>query len=243
METTGYVLRLCPFESLAFSGVSVTEDDLEAFIIALENQTAILNATVCQREKFIKLIEAEKALELVEIPHWAGLGGVCFIPLELRQEVEEDVENPRIYSPEELQLINHRNLQLVNHLRALDSAFSLGEGGAGKITNSEPNIEEVNVSSFIGDGRMCIRFGMVSMETDVEELLGLVTRTGLELADQVNQLQSMSEMVRKGIEDAQNELRKESDEMIWQEGILRHVPLVGSIYNWLSPAQKVYIPI
>ena len=243
METTGYVLRLCPFESLAFSGVSVTEDDLEAFIIALENQTAILNATVCQREKFIKLIEAEKALELVEIPHWAGLGGVCFIPLELRQEVEEDVENPRIYSPDELQLINHRNLQLVNHLRALDSAFSLGEGGAGKILNSEPKIKEVNVLSFVGDGRMCIRFGMVSMETDVEELLGLVTRTGLELADQVNQLQSMSEMVRKGIEDAQNELRRESDEMIWQEGILRHVPLVGSIYNWLSPAQKVYIPI
>ena len=86
---------------------------------------------------------------------------------------------------------------------------------------------------------MCIRFGMVSMETDVEELLGLVTRTGLELEDQVHKLQSMSEMVRKGIEDAQNELRKESDEMIWQEGILRHVPLVGSIYNWLSPAQKL----
>ena len=138
VETTGYVLRLCPFESLAFSGVSVTEDDLEAFIIALENQTAILNATVCQREKFIKLIEAEKALELVEIPHWAGLGGVCFIPLELRQEDgKEDVETPRIYNPDELQLINHRNLQLVNHLRALDSAFSLGEGGAGKIPNSE----------------------------------------------------------------------------------------------------------
>ena len=86
---------------------------------------------------------------------------------------------------------------------------------------------------------MCIRFGMVSMETDVEELLGLVIRTGLELEDQVHKLQSMSEMVRKGIEDAQNELRKESDEMIWQEGILRHVPLVGSIYNWLSPAQKL----
>ena len=109
----------------------MTEDDLEAFIIALENQTAILNATVCQREKFIKLIQAEKALELVEIPHWAGLGGVCFIPPELRKE-NEDLENPRIYSPDELQLINHRNLQLVNHLRSLDSAFSLGEGGAGE---------------------------------------------------------------------------------------------------------------
>ena len=49
----------------------------------------------------------------------------------------------------------------------------------------------------------------------------------------------MSELVKKGIEQAQSDLRKESDEQLWQEGILRHVPLVGSVYNWFSPAQKV----
>ena len=59
--------------------------------------------------------------------------------------------------------------------------------------------------------------------------------------EQVNKLHSMSELVKKGIEQAQTDLRKESDELIWQEGILRHVPLVGSIYNWMSPAQKVPI--
>ena len=77
------------------------------------------------------------------------------------------------------------------------------------------------------------------METDVEELLALVTRTGVDLDEQVNKLQNMSELVRKGIEQAQTDLQKENDEAIWQEGILRHVPLVGSIYNWISPAQKV----
>ncbi len=167
METTGYVLRLCPFESLAFSGVSLTDDDLEAFIIVrsfcqylnkdhkeryhcqgLENQTSILNATVCQREKFIGLIEKEDKLEHVEIPHWAGLGGVCYIPPELRKSTnpdpaggeakndqeanKPDQEKNRRYSPEELQMINHRNLQLVNQLRTMDSAFSLGEGGTGE---------------------------------------------------------------------------------------------------------------
>ncbi len=97
------------------------------------------------------------------------------------------------------------------------------------------------MSFLAGDGRMCIRFGMVSMETDVEELLSLVIRTGTELDEQVNKLQSMSELVRKGIEQAQTDLRKETDDQIWQEGILRHVPLVGSIYNWISPAPKVNI--
>merc|ERR1719273_2857304 len=89
VETTGYVLRLCPFESLAFSGVSLTDDDLEAFIIALENQTSILNATVCQRKKFIDLISREEKLDLVEIPHWAGLGGVCYIPPELQEKAKD----------------------------------------------------------------------------------------------------------------------------------------------------------
>ncbi len=32
VETTGYVLRLCPFESLAFSGATLTQEDMGAFI-------------------------------------------------------------------------------------------------------------------------------------------------------------------------------------------------------------------
>ena len=103
---------------------------------ALENQTSILNATVCQRKKFIDLISREEKLDLVEIPHWAGLGGVCYIPPELQRpksNEETDPEAPKVFTDEELQLINHRNLQLVNKLRSNDSAFSLGDGGLGMI--------------------------------------------------------------------------------------------------------------
>lgn len=80
---------------------------------------------------------------------------------------------------------------------------------------------------------------MVSMETDVDELLKLVIKSGMELDEQLAQLQNMSEVIQKGIQQAQGELEKESEDAIWQEGILRHVPLVGSFYNWISPAQKV----
>ena len=44
---------------------------------------------MCQREKFIELIEAEIKLQLVEIPHWAGLGGVCYIPPEQRRSPDD----------------------------------------------------------------------------------------------------------------------------------------------------------
>ena len=52
----------------------------------------------------------------------------------------------------------------------------------------------------------------------------------------------MSKLLQKGIEQAAEDLRRENDEAIWQEGVLRHVPIVGSLYNWISPLQKVKIP-
>ena len=55
----------------------------------------------------------------------------------------------------------------------------------------------------------------------------------------MHQLATMSDLVVKGIEKAQEDLRRENDDALWREGILRHVPIVGSIYNWISPVQKV----
>ena len=65
------------------------------------------------------------------------------------------------------------------------------------------------------------RFGMVTMETDVEELLSLVINTGRDIDEAVVQLQTMSEVVRKGVQQAQDELKKEAENQLWQEGILR----------------------
>lgn len=34
------------------------------------------------------------------------------------------------------------------------------------------------------------------------------------------------------------DLQKENEEKLWQEGILRHVPVFGNIVNWWSPISK-----
>ena len=62
---------------------------------------------------------------------------------------------------------------------------------------------------------------MVTMETDVEELLSLVINTGRDIDEAVAQLQTMSEVVKKGVQQAQDELKKEAENQLWQEGILR----------------------
>lgn len=45
-------------------------------------------------------------------------------------------------------------------------------------------------------------------------------------------------MVFQGIEAATADLQRESEEKLWQEGILRHVPVVGRVFNWWSPPPK-----
>ena len=112
-------------------------------------QTSILNATVVQRERFICSIDAEPRLEHVDIVNWAGLGGVRYIPTEVVSaaaaqseggDAEEEKEANNVNADQvrngiseqdesTKDLIDHRNIQLVDQLRHSDSAFSLGEGG------------------------------------------------------------------------------------------------------------------
>ncbi|XP_014230081.1 putative pyridoxal-dependent decarboxylase domain-containing protein 2 [Trichogramma pretiosum] len=113
--------------------------------------------------------------------------------------------------------LNALNTQLVETLRSTDGAFSLGEGA---------------------DGLACVRFGMVTQDTDVFELLSLVLQVGQEVEASSKLMDTMSEVVKRGIEAAQTDLERENAEKMWQEGILRHVPVVGNIVNWWSPPTK-----
>ncbi|XP_037293636.1 pyridoxal-dependent decarboxylase domain-containing protein 1 isoform X2 [Manduca sexta] len=110
--------------------------------------------------------------------------------------------------PDEL---NSLNRQLVETLRVTDGAFSCGDGD---------------------DGLACVRFGMVTADTDVDELLDLVMSAGKEVEESSKALTDMTEVLKKGIEAAQQELQQE----VWQEGLLRRVPVVGRVVQWWAPA-------
>lgn len=47
-----------------------------------------------------------------------------------------------------------------------------------------------------------------------------------------------NKIFRTGIETATLDLQKENEERLWQEGIIRHVPIVGTFVNWWSPKSK-----
>jgi hypothetical protein len=41
-----------------------------------------------------------------------------------------------------------------------------------------------------------------------------------------------------GIHEAEEELKRESEEALWEEGIFRRVPIVGTFVSWFSPPVK-----
>ncbi|KAL1130695.1 hypothetical protein AAG570_011936 [Ranatra chinensis] len=188
---------------------SATEPpDFELFTNCLEQQIEILTATVEHKVVFQELVESSPVLRLVEVEGWAGLGGVRYQPQSFCDTQLTD------HIKEQL---NRLNVTLVDKLRATDAAFSLGEGG---------------------DGLACVRFGMVTSDTDVSELLQLVVSAGQDIEESGKALDNMAEVLKRGIEAATMELQRESDEQLWQEGILRSMPVVGTFVNWWSPNSK-----
>ncbi|CAG9134989.1 unnamed protein product [Plutella xylostella] len=151
---------------------------------------------------------------------------------------------PSGWDDAETENLNELNKKLVDTLRATDGAFSCGDGD---------------------DGMACVRFGMVTADTDVEELLQLVLAAGREVEDTSRALSTMSEVLKKGtvsssssspaavleargrghlaraqhhergIEEAEADLSREQYERLWQQGVLGRVPVVGRVVQWWAP--------
>uniref|UniRef100_A0A1B0G4K0 Pyridoxal-dependent decarboxylase domain-containing protein 1 n=1 Tax=Glossina morsitans morsitans TaxID=37546 RepID=A0A1B0G4K0_GLOMM len=204
--THGNCIRYCPLE-LRLGEQPPTAENIEQFAENLESHVDILRATIKHKATFIDLVEKNGVLRLVNLPEWAGMGGVRFVPEGWETLLTDQAKTE----------LNKLNMNLVEALKTTDNAFSLGEGS---------------------DGLICVRFGMVTHETDVEELLDLVVSVGKNVQENSRVLDTMSEIVKKGIETAIADLRRETEEKLWQEGILRHVPVVGRMFNWWSPPPK-----
>ncbi|ESO89261.1 hypothetical protein LOTGIDRAFT_52276, partial [Lottia gigantea] len=185
-----------------------TEEDVEAFVNCLTENLAVLDATVAQRSRFRSVVESNPNLILVQLDSWAGLGAVRYIPDHWLNKEETDRAKVDI---------SNINSELVHKLKSMDTAFSTGH---------------------CDDNRVCVRFGLITSNTDVEELIALVQSTGKEIEESSKYLESLSEIIKKNIETANQELQKENESKLLQEGVMRQVPLVGSLINWLSPTKE-----
>ena len=63
----------------------------------------------------------------------------------------------------------------------------------------------------------CVKFGMLADERDLADLIRLVAQRGADLEQSSQYLESLADLVRQGIEAANEDLRRENEEKLVNE--------------------------
>ncbi|KHJ96199.1 hypothetical protein OESDEN_03838 [Oesophagostomum dentatum] len=185
----GVAFRFCPLEHAA--ALSSHVDHVQQFMRLLSGVLKIVDSTVAARASFETLKSEYPSLALLPVHKWAGVGAVCYVPSIIKSKQPPD------WDEKDKQQISHMNLELVHQLRSVDSAFSTGECAT------------YNVA--------CVKFGMLSDAKDLADLLKMVAEKGQEIETNQQYLDSLAELIRQGIEAANEDLKKENDLRLQQE--------------------------
>ncbi|XP_033630500.1 putative pyridoxal-dependent decarboxylase domain-containing protein 2 [Asterias rubens] len=211
IDKDGVCLRFSPLESASYRGTM--SDDIDNFVESLKSLIELLNFTSEHRFEFQEAVESRENLLFVDLLSHGGLGVVQFIPEYLNSGQNKETANK---ANKELDKINS---EIVQRLQA-------GEGGH--------IISEVLSTS----GTIAVGVGVVSEGITIDDVVDLVWSTGKDLEDSSKFLESMADVVLKGILDAQKALEQENENKLLEEGVLRQMPGVSSLLNWFSPPPK-----
>lgn len=198
------------FSPLLTAAVLGTQlEDVQLMVDRLTELLPLLSSTMALREEFREQAQRHcPALCYLYERGWAGLGGVRYEPQT------EGLDEKRRSQQEA-----HINRELLRRLQELDPDISFCSGP-----------EETEAA--------CVFVGLVSDDVDVVQLVDTIAALGREIEDSGRLLENMSEVVRKGILEAELQLQKASEEKLLEEGALRQLPIVSSVLNWFSPVQS-----
>ncbi|XP_053132323.1 pyridoxal-dependent decarboxylase domain-containing protein 1 isoform X1 [Hemicordylus capensis] len=157
--------------------------------------------------------------------------------LQLRDEFEQEVK--RTVGLSYIEDLSWPGLGVVryegqNEDRQEKEVEKINSGLLKKLNELESDLLFSSGPEFGGE-KNCIYIGMVTEDLDVSELVETIAATGREIEENSRLLENMTEIVRKGIQEAQVQLQKANEERLLEEGLLRQIPVVGSVLNWFSP--------
>uniref|UniRef100_A0A8D1PNC9 Pyridoxal-dependent decarboxylase domain-containing protein 1 n=1 Tax=Sus scrofa TaxID=9823 RepID=A0A8D1PNC9_PIG len=183
-------------------------EDMDQLVACIHGKLPLLTCMLQLREEFKQEVAGTAGLLYVDDPNWPGIGVV-------RYEHANDDKNSLKLDPEG-EKIHAGLLKKLNELES-DLTFKMG-----------PEYKSM---------KSCIYIGMASDDVDVSELVETIAATAREIEENSRLLENMTEVVRKGIQEAQVQLQKANEERLLEEGVLRQIPVVGSVLNWFSPVQ------
>ncbi|KAM9472116.1 pyridoxal-dependent decarboxylase domain-containing protein 1 isoform 5-T5 [Salvelinus alpinus] len=183
--------------------------DVDLLVERLTELVPVLNCTLRLRLDFREEVYRHSALSYIEDLSWPGLGAVRYEP-----RIEELNDSKRQLEVEKI------NSELLVKLGDLDADLIFSTG-----------LE-------FGPEKDCIFIGMATEDLDVAELVDTIAALGRDIEENGRLLENMTEVVRKGIQEAELQLQKDNQDKLMEEGVLRQIPLVGSVLNWFSPFQS-----
>uniref|UniRef100_A0AAR2M0R9 Pyridoxal-dependent decarboxylase domain-containing protein 1 n=1 Tax=Pygocentrus nattereri TaxID=42514 RepID=A0AAR2M0R9_PYGNA len=191
------------------AALGTQESDVAVLVEKLAELVPVLSCTLRFRLDFREEVLQHAALCYIEELSWPGLGAVRYEPR--RTDLEEGKRQ---------QEVEKINSELMKKLKELDTDLEFSTG---------PEFtEEQN----------CIFIGVAAEDLDVAALVETIVCVGREIEESGKLLENMTEVVRKGILEAQLQLQKANEEKLMEEGVLRQIPLVSSVMNWFSPVQS-----
>ncbi|KAM8844079.1 pyridoxal-dependent decarboxylase domain-containing protein 1 isoform 2-T3 [Spinachia spinachia] len=208
LDDEGACVRFSPLLTAEVLGTQ--EENTNDIMEKLSELVPVICSTMCLRQDFREeSYRHAPSLSYIQQLSWPGLGAVRYEPRA------EGLDESR--RKQEQQKINTELLKKLQDLET-DIIFSTGPE--------------------FGTEEDCIFVGMVTEDIDVSELVDTMASLGRDIEESGRLLDNMTEVVRKGILEAELQLQKANEEKLMEEGVLRQLPVVGSVLNWFSPFQS-----
>eukprot|EP01119_Soliformovum_irregulare_P020709 TRINITY_DN6758_c0_g1_i2.p1 TRINITY_DN6758_c0_g1~~TRINITY_DN6758_c0_g1_i2.p1 ORF type:complete len:687 (-),score=229.67 TRINITY_DN6758_c0_g1_i2:33-2093(-) len=191
----------------------LTSEMIDMLITALQVETSLIETTLRFREVFKSKVESLEGLENIKVHNFVGLGAIRYVPKFLG-------DSPTV------------GINIKQEVDSLNT--SLGQQLRDGQKDTRFNIETSE------DGNTCITVGVDTepLTTESVELcVKMIYDAAKEAENKSGLLEKIAEVVRIGIQQAQAELVQQESNQIWEQGIVRNLPVVGSVMNWWSPYQ------
>eukprot|EP01121_Diplochlamys_sp_Union-15-3_P018548 TRINITY_DN676_c0_g2_i1.p1 TRINITY_DN676_c0_g2~~TRINITY_DN676_c0_g2_i1.p1 ORF type:complete len:764 (-),score=131.17 TRINITY_DN676_c0_g2_i1:47-2338(-) len=197
------------FRPLFSSNTDITSEHINTFVGNLNTEISLINATISLRGDFSAILQSYSGLIPVDIANFVGLGAVRYVPPYLSKGVHQG----RL--KEELDKLNEAVAENLNNLHQIYKPA-------------------VDVNGF-----KCIALRVDITNLTEEKVLyhaKLINDTAKQLEASSNLTAVFGDIIKQGIKQAEEQILKETKKS--EEGLIRKIPIVGSVWSWWSPPQK-----
>lgn len=208
-------LRFTPLQ--AFSWTGAEKQNIDRFASDLHNKLLEMDAMLACRAPFQEAAAAAPNLTHVSVADTgSSLGAFRYVPSYIVGHIDPDAKAE----------IGALNQQLAAQL--------LGMQESGRLLGVTFDFRTETCAEGMACIRVALRHGVLTGAL-CHELMRAAARIAVQLKDNEALVARIGDAVQAGIQAAQDQLDKANEERLLNEGLMRQVPVVSTMLNWLSP--------